>query len=233
MKAQIGEQQVTPQLTAKVAPDVINLQGQQQLQAKQVAANKIKGMLDQALQMASGKIGGHASTRVKDLDTAAKKVVQKRVEGRPEYDVDDLRDILGGRIVVDKKDIPKAKAEIQEMSKQGLFKIKKEEQRSEGNYNAYHYDVKFPNGEYAELQIHTDRSEAESIANHDIRAKQGQEPSPQWQAVADKQAQIINSMPKDKAYAISQALQSLHKINNNKPIQPELTAAVVSSQRGA
>lgn len=97
MKAQIGEQQVTPQLTAKVAPDVINLQGQQQLQAKQVAANKIKGMLDQALQMASGKIGGHASTRVKDLDTAAKKVVQKRVEGRPEYDVDDLRDILGGR----------------------------------------------------------------------------------------------------------------------------------------
>jgi ppGpp synthetase/RelA/SpoT-type nucleotidyltranferase len=227
----IGEQEVTPQMTAQVAPDVASQQGQQQLQAKQVAAHKIKDVLDQALGIAADKLGGHASTRVKDLDTAQKKIAQKRLQGRTGYGVDDLNDILGGRLVVDKKNIPSAKQEIQKMSKSGLFQIKKEQQVKEGNYNGYHYDIVTPDGNKGELQIHTNSTEAESIANHDIRAKQGEDPSPQWQAIQDKQAQIIDSLSKKKAYAISQALQSLHQMNNNKPIAPEITAAVVKSQQ--
>ena len=225
----IAEQQISPQLAQQVAPDVVNQQGQQQLQAKAIAAHKMKGVIDQALGVAADKLNGHSSTRVKDLDTAQKKIAQKRLQGRENYSVDDLNDMLGGRLAVDKKKIPEAKQEIQRMSKAGLFTIKKEQQVKEGTYSGYHYDIMTPDGNKGELQLHTDHTEAESIANHDIRAQQGENPDPKWQAVQDKQAEIIQDLPKGKAYAITQALQSLHKMNNNKPISPILTASVIKS----
>lgn len=227
MKQTIGEQQIHPQLLQKVAPDVVSTEGQQKLQSKQLAAQRLQGVLDKALQIASTRLGGDASTRIKDTDTAMKKVGQKRLEGRADYSIDDLRDLLGGRLVVDKDKIPQAKEEIGHMQKAGLFTIKKEEQRNVGDYQAYHYDVKMPDGTMAELQIHTKKSEASSIANHDIRANFGDKPPKEWQQIQEKQAAMIDNMSGEKAKALTQALQSLHKMSDNKPIPAVLTAAVI------
>lgn len=228
MKQSLGEQQVSPDLLTKVAPDVAGPQGQQQLMAKQMAAKKFQGILDMALKTASSKLGGSSSTRIKDVDTASKKIGQKRIEdGNSDYGINDLRDFLGGRVVVDKDKIPQAKDEIHAMAKAGLFKIDKEEKRNVGTYNAYHYDVKLPTGEMAEIQIHTKKSEAASVANHDIRAQLGEDPPDAWKAVQQKQADLIEKMPGDKAKFVTQALQKLHQMNDNKPIPAQLTAQIV------
>lgn len=227
----IGEQQVSPHLLAKVAPDVASQEGQAKLQEKRMAAQKLQGMLDKALSVAAKRLGGDSSTRVKDIDTAAKKVGQKRIQdGNDKYGIDDLRDLLGGRLVIDKNKIPAAKDEISAMEKAGLFKIKKAEERTVGTYSAFHYDVKLPDGTMGEIQLHSPKSEAVSVANHDIRAQYGDKPPKPLQQVQKKQADIIDKMPSEKAKLITTALQSMHKANNNKPIPLIHTAAVIASQ---
>ncbi len=196
----IGEAQITPELAQKVAPDVMSPQGQQQLQAKSIAANRFKGVIDKALGMAAQKLGGTHSTRVKQLDTATQKIVQKRLQGRS-YDIDNLNDMFGGRIVLsDKDDFGKAKDEIIKMSKAGLFKIKHMETVKTGNYDAYHVDIVAPDGLKGEIQLHTPRSEAESIANHDMRALHGEKPPTPVKKLVD----------------------------DNKPIHPLVTAHVLT-----
>lgn len=225
-QANIGEQEITPQVAQQVAPDVVSPAGQQQLQAKQVAAQRMKGTIDTALGIAAKKLNGTSSTRVKDIDTATKKIVQKRLQGR-DYGIKEVNDMLGGRLVVDKNKIGDAKHEIRVMSKQGLFKIHKEEDVKEGEYHGYHFDITTPDGERGEIQVHTFHSETESIANHDIRAQQGEDPDPKWEKVQKVQNQIIQTLPADKSRAVSQALQSLHKMNQNKPIPAVMTAKVI------
>lgn len=222
MKQSIGEQQITPQIEQTVAPDVNRME----LQKKAIAANQIKGVLDGALSMAADKLGGHSSTRVKDIDTAAKKIAQKRIEGRSDYDEGDLRDMLGGRLVIDKKDIPKAKSEIQEMSKQGLFKIKKEEQRKDGNYSAYHYDVQFPTGDMGEIQIMTHQAAMESTLNHSMRAVYGENPPEPIRKLQDAQAEIAKKTDNNTAQKIADVINQLTKQNNNKPLNPIITASL-------
>lgn len=231
MKQTIGEQQISPELLAKVAPDVASPQGQQQLAGKQMAARRLQGILDNALKIASHKLQGDSSTRVKEIDTAAKKIGQKRLEGRRDYSINDLRDMVGGRLVVDKDKMPQAKNEISAMERAGLFKIKKEEKRTVGTYEATHYDVKLPDGTMGEIQIHTKKSEAVSVANHDIRAQFGDKPPKLLQKVQEKQAEIINKMPGNKARLITQALQTMHKANGNKPIPLIHTASVIASAK--
>ena len=227
MKPNIGEAQITPQLTATVAPDVATPQGQNQLVAKAVAANQIKVMLDKALEMASKAVGGTFSSRVKDLDTAQKKIVQKRLQGR-DYGVSDVNDMLGGRITVNSKgDFGAAKKEIEKMADTGMFKIKKAEPVKQGNYEAFHFDVTMPNGLGAELQIHTHQSEAEAVANHDMRAIHGENPPKQVKKLVDTQAGIIKDLPNPKARAVADALQTLHKQNDNKPIDTKITASII------
>lgn len=224
-----GETSITPDMIQKVAPDVAAPKGQSELSARMVGASRIKGMFESALGIAAKNLGGTSSVRVKDPATAQKKIVQKRMEGR-DYGVDNLNDLIGGRIVINKEsDLPKAKKEIIEMEKAGLFKIKKQEVVRSGNYDAFHSDLVFPDGTKGELQIHTPQSEAESIVNHDQRAIHGEKLPDPVKKLTDIQASIAERLPNNKARLVSQALQSLHKQNNNQPIHPAITAAVLRS----
>ncbi len=216
-------------MVQQAAPDVVAPQGQSDLTAKMVGANRVKGMFETALKIAARNLGGTSSVRVKDPETAQKKIVQKRLEGR-NYKIDNLNDLLGGRIVINKEsDLPKAKKEITDMAAAGLFKIKKQETVRSGNYDAFHSDLLFPNGTRAELQIHTPQSETESIANHDQRAIHGEKLPDPVKKLTDLQASIAEKLPNDRARLVSQALQSLHKQNNNQPIHPAITAAVLKN----
>lgn len=223
----IPEESVTPQLAQQVAPDITSQQGQQQLQAKQVAANKIKGVLDQALGMAAKKLGGTFSSRVKDIDTMQKKIVQKRLQGR-DYDISDINDAFGGRLVVDKSDVGKAKTEIKEMEKAGLFKIQKQEDVTTGSYHANHTDIQTPDGNMGEIQIMSPQERAESLANHSIRAIAGEKPDPAMKAVTEAQAKIAKKLPNDKASQMGDIIEQMMKKSNNKPLPPTVTATVAA-----
>ena len=209
----VAEQQITPQLLKKVAPDVVDESGQQKLMAKTMAASKMKDMLDRALAMAANAIGGTFSSRVKDLDTATKKIGQKRLQGR-DYGIEDLGDLLGGRLIVNSpKDYDKGEDQIRQMEKAGIFKIKNQENVKTGNYEARHFDVVLPNATKAEIQLHTKTSEAESLANHQIRAEFGEKPEGIVKALRDKQADIIEDLHPDRAKALSHAIATLTKQN--------------------
>lgn len=229
----VAEQQVTPPLAAKIAPDVVSQNGQQQLQEKQVAANRIKGILDQALAIAAKKLGGTFSSRVKDIDTMQKKIVTKRLAGR-DYGINEINDAWGGRIVVDKSDIGKAKAEVKDMEKAGLFKIHKQEDVTTGSYHAFHTDITTPDGQRGEIQIMTPQERAESLANHSIRAVAGEKPDAAMKAVTDAQAKIAKKLPNNKASQMGDIIEKMMKQNNNKPLPPQATAMVAAqAQKGA
>lgn len=232
MKTQIAEQQVTPQLAAKIAPDVVNSIGQQKLQAKAIAANKMKSVLDKAFSMAAQKLGGKTDSRVKGIDTASKKIVTKRMEGR-DYDIDDLNDMLGIRLVVDKADLPKAIKEVKSMEQAGLFKINKQEEVKDGFYHATHFDLKLPDGNRAEAQIMKPQEEAESTLNHSIRAEHGSNPPAPLKAIQAAQANIAKKLPNNKASQVADAVKQLTKQNNNQSLSPQITAAIASQAQNA
>lgn len=219
----IAEEQITPELLKKVTPDI----SRRELMTKAVAANKIKDLLDKALAMASNAIGGTFSTRVKNVDTAHRKIAQKRLQGR-DYAVKDLGDMLGGRLIVNgPKDYKKGVEQIKEMEKQGIFTIKKQEKVRTGSYDAEHFDVVMPNGLRAELQLHTKQSEAESLANHQIRAEFGEKPEGIVKALRDKQANIVEDLHPDRAKALSHAIATLTKQSTNEKIPHTTMAGLV------
>ncbi len=220
----VAEEQITPQVTQHVAPDI----NPQDLQTKAAAATRMKGVLDKAFNLAATQVKGATfNSRIKNLDVAQKKIVQKRMEGR-NYGIDDLNDLYGGRFTVEKPgDFKKVKAELTDMEKAGLFQITKQETVKTGNYEAYHTDITAPDGTKGEVQIHLPQSEAESVANHDLRAIHGEKPPDGVQRLVDTQAGITQGLSNDKARTATHALQTLHKINNDKPINPVITAQVL------
>lgn len=224
-----GEEQITPQTAQQVAPDIVSDQGQQQLLAKTIAAHRIKNMLDTAFDLAAKHIPGATfNSRIKNMDVAQKKIVQKRMQGR-DYDIDSLNDIYGGRFTVEhESDFKKVKKELSDMENIGLFKIGKQETVKTGNYEAFHTDIIAPDGTRGEIQIHLPQSEASSVATHDLRALYGEKPPPLIKKLVDTQANITENLPSNKARAVTQALQSLHKQNNDKPLPLPLTASIVN-----
>lgn len=228
-----GEASISPQQVQQVAPDTQDLQGQQEMLQKLVGAHKVKILLDGAFSLAAEKTGADFSSRVKDPDTITKKIAQKRMEGRDDYDMGDIRDSYGGRFTVqNKSDIPKIKEQIEAMEKAGLFKIEKEEKRKSNVYDAIHFDIRTYNGEWAELQIMTSQNAFSAIANHDLRAQFNENSNNEAvDALVQKQDDIARSMPSQKALAVSKAIQGLHQQNGNKPLHPSITASILAQAK--
>ncbi len=231
MKTQIAEQDVTPELLKKVAPDVTSEKGQQKLMANAVMASKVKGMLDKALGLAADKLGGKSSSRIKSIETTMKKIGTKRLEHR-DYHIDDINDTIGGRISVKKEsDIPLAEKEIDQMEKVGLFRIKKKQDVNVGTYNARHIDVEFPNSTHGEIQLMTHQQEATSLVNHDLRAVHGENPPPLVKSLQEKQAKITDKMSNDTAKTFSHALAALHQATDGQPVSPKITAQMLTAYK--
>ncbi len=224
---QIAEEQVNPQTMQQVAPDVVSPQGQQELQARRIAAGRVKGVLDTAFQMAAKTVNGSSSSRIKDFDTAIKKLVQKRLSGRKDYDMSDINDLAGFRITINKQsDLKPVLKEIKDMQSAGLFKILKSEPVTTGTYTAHHVDFITSDNVKGELQIMTPQQKATSMVNHSLRSQFGENPPPAVKKLQDAQASLTNKASNPKAEAISKSLEQLMKQNNNNPLHPVLTAAI-------
>lgn len=225
----IGEATIPQSVISQVAPDVASPQGQQQLFQKAVGANQTKPIFDSLLKKIATSLGATTSSRIKNIETAAAKVAQKRLQGR-RYDSGDINDILGARIVLkSKKDLSKAKDAIDSLEDKGILSIDKQEPVKNDTYSAYHIDGKF-NNTPVEIQIMDKKEEAESLINHSLRALYGEKPeNKDVKKLRDAQANIVKKLPDSKLSAVSEAMKSLGKQVKGQPLGPHITARVLSS----
>ena len=90
------------------------------------------------------------------------------------------------------------------------FKIDKIEHVQHGTYNAHHID--FTRGKVrGEIQVHDPHSLFESVLNHPIRAKFGEEPPENLQRVKKARAQLGYAMPSYQAQEGAQAIQKVQQ----------------------
>lgn len=225
----IGESQVNPQMMGQVAPDVISPQGGQQMFQKMAKATLDKKGLDAVFKAIAEKYNGDFASRIKNPETVAQKIVQKRLQGR-EYGIDNVNDLYGARLIIKKKDFSKAVKDIEKVASALDFKINKNEDASHGTYEGYHVDMQDKNGGKFEVQLHTPHSEAESVINHSLRSMYGENPAPEVEKLRNKQAQIVKTLPNDKARQLSETVKQLGQ-QTQGPIPPQITAQLLQSQQ--
>src|ERR1039457_6999186 len=122
MNGSVGEAAIDQATMQKVAPDVVSQEGKGQLFQKAVEAHQAKKQLDAILGAVADHIGATLNSRVKDQETAAKKIAQKRMQGR-DYKIEDINDMLGARLTMpSERSFPKAKAAMQKLADAGVFK---------------------------------------------------------------------------------------------------------------
>lgn len=230
MNGSIGEAAISPQTQQQVAPDIQAPQGQQQLLQKAVQANKDKPMLESLLKGIADKFGGESQVRVKQIETMASKIAQKRLQQR-DYGIDDINDSLGGRIIVKtSKQIQEVKDALKTAGKQGAFIINKAEPVKTDDYKAFHFDITTPSGLPAEIQVHDQRSAANAVVNHDLRAVHGEKPANKAvEQLRDLQTKKLNNMPAGKALELSKVIQQMRQQNGSQPLPSPVTAKLLMS----
>lgn len=227
----IAESQVTPQMMGQVAPDVLSPQGGQQMFQKMAKATLDKKGLDAVFKAIADKYEGNFTSRIKAPQTVAQKIVQKRVEGR-DYGLDNVNDLYGARLIMDKKNFPKALKDIEKIADVLNFKINKSEDASHGTYEGYHVDMQGKDGNKFEVQLHTPQSNLEATVNHTMRSQFGENPqNDAVQTLREKQAKVAKDLPNDKANVVAQALQKMSS-NQGGQISPTQSAQALAMAQG-
>ena len=223
----VPEAQVGPQIQQSVTPDLVNQQGQQALAGKLAQTNEKKQFLDYILKGIADKSGAEFSSRVKNPETVVQKVASKRTEGR-KYGLDDVNDVYGGRFVIkNSSEVASIKKMIEKAEELGVFKIGKQEERSQATYHAHHMDITTSDGVRGEIQIMTGKEELEAVSNHALRAVHGEKPPPEVASLRDKQAELAAKIPNKKAHEKAQQIQDVAKQIGDKPVDPRITASIL------
>ncbi len=207
---------------------MVSEQGKQQLASKLTKTIEKKDFLDFILKGIAEKVGAEFSSRIKNPQTVIQKIATKRLAGR-KYGLDDINDAYGGRFIIKhSSDVSKVKEMLKKAAELGVFKIGKAEDRRDETYHAYHLDITTKDGVRGEIQIMSAKEELEAVANHSLRAVHGENPPPEVKNLRNKQAELAKTISNSKAHAAAQAIQQISKQNNDKPIDPRITASILS-----
>jgi ppGpp synthetase/RelA/SpoT-type nucleotidyltranferase len=228
----VPEAQVGPQIQQSVTPDLVNQQGQQALAGKLAQTNEKKQFLDYILKGIAEKTGAEFSSRVKNPETVVQKVASKRMEGR-KYGLDDVNDVYGGRFVIkNSSEVAPIKKMLDKAQELGVFKIGKQEERTQATYHAHHLDITTSDGVRGEIQIMTPQEELEAVSNHGLRAVHGEKPPPDVASLRDKQAELASKIPNAKAHEKAQQIQAVAKSMGDKPLDVRIPAAILTHREG-
>lgn len=185
---------------------------QQISQVYQQAAQN-KPVLDQLVSTTGQQTGGRMETNFKNPDTLAEKIVTKNAEDpQRNYTPQDVNDVYRARLIYpDKGTLYQGVNLFKQGVQQSGLQVAKETdffKNPEDGYQGYHIDIKMPNGQHQEVQFHTEKSLAASLATHDFHAEYGDESMP---AAAEKQKAALNheimDMPNPQAKAISDQIE--------------------------
>ena len=225
-----GEASITPAQQQSVASDIVSPSGLQNLQQKLAQAISEKSKLDFILGGIAKKVGADFSSRIKNPQTAVRKIVQKRMEDR-NYGVEDLNDNYGGRFVMsDSKMIPEVKKMMEKASSLGVFDIKKAQVVENGNYHAFHFDIETPEGTKGEIQLMNPQEELDSVANHSLRAVFGEKKPDQVNDLEDAQTKMIKAMPDAEAKGKAKLISLLQKRQEPNPLDPRVVATILQKK---
>ena len=226
----VGEAAIPPQVQGQVAGDVVSPQGKQELFQRMAKATVDRKGLDEIFGAIAKKYGGDFDSRIKSPQTVVQKIAQKRLQGR-DYKIDDVNDLYGGRLIIQKPDFPKAIEDIKKISEALNFDIYKNEDASHGTYKGWHLDLKDSQGGKFEIQIHTPQSESEAVVNHSLRSQFGEKPNEAVEKLRQTQAKIVHKLPDIKARGVSEGIKQLSRQNNGQPLDPKLIATALATQQ--
>ncbi len=157
---------LSPATVLEKGSDILSPEGQTSLFSKinQAKTNQpvFHNLLDSVAQLNDGR----TLSNVKDPLAATQKIVENRVGGKPDYGVNNVNDFLRGSVVVNSPEqIAKAITDLKSEVQQRGYNI-----IGENNYFAkpqkglegYHLEIQMPDGQTAEVQIHTPETLAKS-----------------------------------------------------------------------
>ncbi len=221
----LGEAQITPDVARQVAPEALSTQGLADLAQKQDDAHKAQGVLNAVLDQVAGKLNAKSENRVKSPNVIIQKIGQKRLEGDNKYGLDDINDMWGGRLIIDKpSDEKKTIDALQSLADKGIFKILGKQPIEKDNYHAYHLDIEYalPDGHKVngEIQIHTPQSVAQAAVTHDARYIFGENLPDPAQKVMDQETKVVKKLPNDKAQKLADSIVKKRKANGDTPLPP-------------
>lgn len=186
----------------------------QEIQASYQQAAQNKPVLDNVLGQTAQETGARVETNFKNPDTMAEKIVEKNADqpGR-DYTASDVNDVYRGRMIYpDKGTLYQGVERFKNNAQAQGLQIDKEsdffKHPQEGGYQGYHIDVKMPSGQTQEVQFHTEKSLAASLATHDAHADFGDDmPASVEKQVAAQNHQIMDAT-NPQAKAISDAIEA-------------------------
>lgn len=234
MKQQVpGEAQLSEKMLSYILPDLYNEAGVQKVGEKLHDADFIKSQVDPIIQQIAELHGGEMRSRVKQPEVFFKKMAQKRLEGRIGYDIEDINDTVGHRIIVDKEKIPDVINSIRD-SKLTILKQQRVK-NDESQYEAYHMDLEhqLPNGKKitGELQIMTPQDEASAAITHDAHYVHGEEIPKNVQRQIDPIVDDAKELPDMKAKQVANTIVELRKANGDQPLPAIIPATVVGNAK--
>ena len=189
-----------------------------------------KPLLDALLLKVSRESNAKQITNLKNPQTAVDKVETKKEENpNRKYSLETVNDLSRGRLVYGSLDGMRNGVKIiKQAIKSSKLKIAKIDDyftKPEGGYKGYHIDIKFPDGQHGEIQLHTVQTYAASLATHKTHEEYGDNPPPDAEERSEKDMDKINAMPKDKAEKLAGKIE-----DENEPKQ---TAAQIAALKMA
>lgn len=223
-----GEGQIGIQQIIQLLPDILTPQGLEELNQKIQEATQEKENLDPIIKSIASQLNADHSSRIKNFSVALKKIAQKRSIGE-DYSINNLNDLGGQRITLNNPDDePDAIEKLNQASKDGHFKILKQQEINNESHHSYHVDAQTNNGSPFEIQILPSQQElADSIINHDIYSQWSQNPPPAYKQIRDEQTDIAKGLSNTKAKQLSKNVLDMHRANSDIPLDPAITAAAV------
>lgn len=191
---QLGQPQVTAQNFITRGSDLLTPEGQQGLINATQQATQSQPALHSVLDAVAQETKGQAYSGVKNPESAATKIVEKRTGGEANYGINDVNDNLRGSVVVpDRSHVANAVSSLETKLKAQGYTVNKVEDffksPSKNNYQGVHIDVTDANGQKSEIQVHTNESFAQSQLTHDFYSTFNEdipkEIKPQLKAIQD------------------------------------------------
>lgn len=220
MVANQAEKSLTPSTVNQYGKDLFTPESKQQLGNIVSQADKDKPGLDTAFGGIANQTGSQFESRLKDPLTMFQKIILKRSQGR-EYGAGDLNDVYGGRITITSPQQASAiGSQVDALQSNGVIKIVSAEPVQKDTYSAFHIDFETPSGTRGELQIMTPQQQAESLVNHGIRSEYGETPPASVEAVKNKNADAVTSLPDQQAQQVADTLTARNKANPEESSKP-------------
>lgn len=181
--------------------DLISPEGNSQVIAKTRQSAENQPQFHDALDQIAQQYAGRALSSVKDPNTMARKILEHRNGSEPEYGLQDVGDSLRGAVVVqDESQIPQTAQAIENEVRNRGWKVTNTQdffgRPGDTGYKGYHIDIEMPDGQKAEVQLHTPASWASARLTHPAYEQYDENlPDNVQQSVSGLQRTIDNNTP--------------------------------------